>query len=113
MVALGAKKWDLFPFGNVDQPLSGSGGFGCRSLPGLGAGLLARLAVCSCSHCSRTVFLTDSRLLSETGCFFAQPKRTRCPSFFSAASASVFCFGIISQRATWLLPSIAQFSFSR
>jgi len=27
------------------------------------------------------VFLTDSRLLVRGGCFFAQPRRNRCPSF--------------------------------
>ncbi len=63
------------------RSMSGPGGFGLLSFAGLGAGLLSRFTVCSCSHCSRTVFLTDSRLLSGMGCFFAQPKRTRCPSY--------------------------------
>jgi hypothetical protein len=32
--ALGAEKWDLFPFGNAGQSLSGSGVLGCWSFAG-------------------------------------------------------------------------------
>ena len=93
--------------------MSGPSGFRDLSFAGAGAGLLPRSVTCSFSHCSRTVFLTDSRLLSETGCCFAQPERNRCPSFCRAASASVFWFGMVRQRAIWLRPNSARFSFSR
>ena len=92
--------------------MSGLSGLRWRVLGGAGVGFFVRLACCSCSQSWRRVVRTVSRLRSAMGCCFDQPARMRCPNFWSAASASVFWFGMVRKRAIWLRPNSARFSFS-
>jgi hypothetical protein len=45
------------------------------------------------------------------GCFFAQPARTRCPNFWSAASACFGSRGIIRQPVRGRFQGSVRFSF--